>query len=188
MPLSKTLWVTIALLGAFVFAALLRGNQEFLMYASTLFVLVGLLIALHRKLRFSTLALWLFNTWLLLHLLGGMATFNGVRLYDVVLIDLIAAPFSILKYDQLVHVICYVAIGRLVMEGLQRGPDWPGKAVVAMLAASGIGGLNEVIEFSAVVMLGSTGVGGYTNTALDLVANVLGAIIGVLTTPKVAQP
>ena len=52
--------------------------------------------------------------------------------------------------------------------------------VVTILAASSIGALNEIIEFLAVVALGTDGVGGYTNTAIDLVANLLGAIVGTL--------
>jgi uncharacterized membrane protein YjdF len=52
--------------------------------------------------------------------------------------------------------------------------------VVTILAASSIGAVNEIIEFLAVVGLGTDGVGGYTNTAIDLVANLLGAITGTL--------
>ena len=61
-------------------------------------------------------------------------------------------------------------------------PDADGAVVfvVTVLAASSIGALNEVIEFIAVIALDSEGVGGYTNTAIDLVANLLGAIVGTL--------
>jgi uncharacterized membrane protein YjdF len=49
-----------------------------------------------------------------------------------------------------------------------------------VLAASSLGAVNEIIEFLAVILLGSEGVGGYTNTAIDLVANLLGAIVGTV--------
>ena len=55
-----------------------------------------------------------------------------------------------------------------------------GTFVVNVLAASSIGALNEIVEFLAVILLGSEGVGDYTNTAIDLVANLIGAIVGTL--------
>ena len=44
----------------------------------------------------------------------------------------------------------------------------------------GFGALNEVVEFAAVAFFGQTGVGGYWNTALDLVFNMLGAIVATI--------
>lgn len=173
--------VMIVLLVLFILAALLRQNYEFLFYASTLIVIIGALFAFDRSFNFSGLALWGFNGWLLMHLAGGMAQIDGVRLYDVMLLELVGAPYDILKYDQFVHVYCYVVMAMLVWQALsQLMPARKTSAllVFTILAASGIGGLNEVIEFSAVVIVGSTGVGDYTNTALDLVANLLGAVIG----------
>ena len=41
----------------------------------------------------------------------------------------------------------------------------------------GFGGLNEIIEFGATVISPNTGVGGYVNTALDLVADLIGALL-----------
>lgn len=52
--------------------------------------------------------------------------------------------------------------------------------VITVLAASGLGAVNEIIEFLAFVILGTEGVGGYINTAIDLVANLLGAMMGTL--------
>ncbi len=52
--------------------------------------------------------------------------------------------------------------------------------VVTILAASGLGAVNEIIELLAVVTLDTEGVGGYINTVIDLVANFLGAITGTL--------
>ena len=53
-------------------------------------------------------------------------------------------------------------------------------SVVTVLASSSLGALNEIVEFLAVVLFATQGVGGYINTAIDLVANLLGAIAGVL--------
>jgi uncharacterized membrane protein YjdF len=52
--------------------------------------------------------------------------------------------------------------------------------VYPVLGAMGLGALNEMIEFSAVLMVPDTNVGGYYNTALDLVFNALGAVIAMV--------
>ncbi|XOV89852.1 MAG: DUF2238 domain-containing protein [Pseudomonadota bacterium] len=169
------------LLLAFVGAALYRANYEFLFYASTLVILLVILFLLDRRFNFSQLSLWGFNLWMLLHLVGGMGSIGGTRMYDLVLLPLVGEPYDILKYDQVVHLYCYVVMAMLVFEVLVQLMNLSHRGalfLVTVLAASGIGGLNEVIEFAAVVFVGSTGVGGYTNTALDLVANLIGAMIG----------
>jgi len=112
---------------------------------------------------------------------------KGTRLYDLVLIPLLGDPFFILKYDQFVHAYCYVAIGILVYFSLKKHFDShkTALAVFSVLAAVGIGLLNEVIEFGMVIFADAAdAVGGYYNTALDLVFNLLGAIIGVLAVSK----
>jgi hypothetical protein len=43
----------------------------------------------------------------------------------------------------------------------------------------GLGAVNEIIEFAAVLGLPDTNVGGYLNTGLDLVFNAIGAIIAM---------
>ena len=105
----------VALLGLFIVAALVRGNREFLFYASTLILVLGALLLLDRRYNFSAPALWGFDAWLLLHLLGGMATVGGTRLYDYMLLPLVGEPYQILKYDQLVHIFCYVVMAMLVL-------------------------------------------------------------------------
>ena len=43
----------------------------------------------------------------------------------------------------------------------------------------GMGALNEVVEFMAVLNAPETGVGGYFNTALDLTFNMLGVLFAL---------
>ena len=51
--------------------------------------------------------------------------------------------------------------------------------VFSVLAGLGIGALNEMIEFSMVVLANAgAAVGGYYNNALDLIFNFIGNIIG----------
>jgi hypothetical protein len=58
-----------------------------------------------------------------------------------------------------------------------------GWALWAFFAAMGFGALNELIEFLAVLSVPETGVGGYYNTGLDIVANALGAICAAFIAP-----
>jgi len=44
----------------------------------------------------------------------------------------------------------------------------------------GAGALNEIVEFVATVLVPETNVGGYYNTALDLVFNAAGALVAGL--------
>ena len=175
---------------SFLLAALLTvltvvfQNYEFLIYAITVIVLVAILFSTDRYFHFNRLALWLFNGWLVLHSLGGLASFQGVRFYDLILLDLIGPPYDVLKYDQFVHFYCYVVIAMLMWSVVRKIARLDASilavCVVNVLAASSLGAVNEIVEFLAVILLESDGVGGYTNTAIDLVANLFGAIVGTL--------
>ena len=159
-------------------------NYEFLIYAVTVIVLAVLIYRSDRYFQFESVGLWLFNAWLAMHLLGGLGSYQGVRVYDLMLIELVGPPYQVLKYDQFVHFFCYIAMASLMWTVVNRIADRNASRVVifvlTVLAASSLGALNEVIEFLAVVWLGADGVGGYTNTAIDLVANLLGALCGAL--------
>lgn len=159
-------------------------NYEFLWYVAVLvffFVLVG--ATLHRS-KFDYVILWGLSIWGLLHMAGG-----GVRIGDSVLyawemikIANVGDTF-ILKFDQFVHFYGF-AVTTLVAHHLLK-PYWNNnvnyKIVYPALAAisMGLGALNEIVEFTAVVLFSETGVGGYFNTALDLVFNTFGAIFAV---------
>jgi len=49
---------------------------------------------------------------------------------------------------------------------------------IIVLIAEGIGAINEIIELSTVVFFHTQGVGNYYNNALDLVFNLIGAMLG----------
>ncbi len=172
------------LAGLLILLTLILQNHEFLLYAVTVAALALLLFLTDRYFGFEALGLWLFNLWLILHILGGLARFRGVRFYDLILLDLVGEPYHLIKYDQFVHFFCYIVMSILMWSVVQKISRRDASAavvcVVTILAASSIGALNEIVEFAAVVLLATEGVGGYTNTAIDLVANLLGAIVGTL--------
>ena len=172
------------LAGLLTLLTIIFQNYEFLLYAITVIILVATIYKTDQYFKFNQVGLWLFNVWLILHILGGLAFYQGVRFYDLVLLNLIGDPYYILKYDQFVHFFCYVVMSILMWSVVQKIAKKNANSVVVcvvtILAASSIGAANEIIEFLAVVALGTDGVGGYTNTAIDLVANLLGAIAGTL--------
>ncbi len=94
-------------------------------------------------------------------LAGGLATVGGVSLYALALLPIVGEPYYILEYDQLVHVYCYVVIAIVVYEVLAQlltKSSALTTASLTVLEAMGIGALNKVVEFIAVVAVGSTGV------------------------------
>ncbi len=65
------------------------------------------------------------------------------------------------------------------MLGGHARPTW-GRLLIVWAAGQGFGGLNEVVEFAAVLAVPDTNVGGYLNTGWDLVANLAGCTVAVL--------
>lgn len=163
---------------------LIAKNYEFIIYAVTLSVLIAILYKTDKYLNYMKPAKWGFFIWMVLHMAGGSMYIAGTRLYDVILINIFGEPYNILKYDQFVHFFCYVVITLLMYSALvkitKNKPDKFMFGLILILAASSVGAVNEIIEFSAVVMFESNGVGGYYNTALDLCFNLIGAIVATL--------
>lgn len=169
-------------LGATLFAwSLFVGNGEFLIYAVVTTTLLGILHHTDRHFHYHTLVLWLFALWIILHILGGLFVVDGKVLYSTMLIEWIGTPYDILKYDQLVHIYCYFVVALIVATVLNQvlRPDVSYGLYLSfvVLAASGIGAMNEVIEFLAVVSVPETNVGGYENTLIDILANLIGALL-----------
>lgn len=113
-------------------------------------------------------------------------------LYAQMIVPLIES-YEILKYDQLVHAYGFGLSTLVVYELLkpllkETHGMWVRLGIVLVMAGTGLGALNEVIEFFATVITPETGVGGYVNTALDLVFNLIGATaVGVWILTKEAK-
>lgn len=173
---------------AFAALAVVKGNSEFVMYTVVVALAAAAVVLLDAKVaRIPAWLLWCLSAWGLLHMLGGnvpLTRTDGERivLYSLWLIPFNAAEGS-LKYDQVIHAfgfftsacVCAVLLTPLLREE-QRARPLP--YVFAALAGMGLGALNEVVEFVAVLTLPETNVGGYINTGWDLVANGVGATIG----------
>ena len=202
-PLSKPL---IAFVALYMFVcsslALKQGNTEFLMYAVVMLIFIAIVYALHRCIRFSPLALWLLAVWGLLHMCGGTipvdpsltdayraAATDADRPTAAVLYSMRVHP-DLPKYDQIIHafgffsatIACFQALLSLLS-----APRTIPTAIAAALMGIGLGAINEVIEFIAVLSMPETNVGGYTNTAWDLVANTIGATLAAILCLKLSR-
>lgn len=159
-------------------------NYEFLWYVGVLvffFMLIGL--TLHKS-KFDYLILWGLSLWGLMHMAGGGVRVGGGVLYAIKIIPLInSGELVVLRFDQFVHFFGFgvstLVAYHLLSPYLNAGANY--KIIYPLLAAvgMGLGALNEIVEFTAVLSFPKTGVGGYYNTALDLVFNMLGAITAI---------
>ena len=177
--LAFTVAYTIA--AGFYFSSI--GNAEFLGYIAviTFLVVLGGCVLTHQCV--PSWLLMLLSLVGLFHLLGAAVPVNGDILYNYV-------PFPIenpsgltfIKFDQIVHTYGTLVAALLMYYFLKRDTSfhWLGIAVFAILGASGIGALNEIIEFLAKMTVPDTDVGGYYNTAVDLCVNLFGAVLGTL--------
>lgn len=185
----KNKWVILfTLFYSLIFAGyyLATGNREFVLYVGVLLFFFVLLIGTIQATKFSTRLLWMLSGWGLLHLAGGGIPINKEEvLYHWVLVPLFQLETDwILRYDQVVHFYGFMTAtfvgGELLIP--QLGENYRPKSIafLCFLVGMGFGALNEVIEFFATVLIAETNVGGYYNTGLDLVFNLLGAVVAAL--------
>ena len=181
---------TVGYLSVASFFAATNSNWEFVLYIGVVAILGLGVLALHRRVQFSVLTLWLLSIWGLAHMLGGLLyipeswPIHGDQyvLYNLWIVQ------GFLKFDQVVHAFgfgvatwaCWqgwqAILGRL---GHELQPQW-GALILTGAAGMGFGAMNEVIEFGTTLTLPETNVGGYYNTGWDLVANLVGVTIVVL--------
>ena len=162
-----------------------RQNYEFLLYVGVIIFFLVLILLTNRKVNLPNNVLWGLTAWSLLHMAGGGLYIGGKKIYELILIPLVGDPYYIFRYDQFVHIVgfgtatlvMYALLKPSLRENLNR---WVSVGIVVVMAGLGVGALNEIVEFLATVLVPETGVGGYINTALDLVSNLIGAIVAMV--------
>ncbi len=159
-----------------------RRNYEFVSYVGVIIIILAIILLTNKKVNYPNIVLWGLTLWGLMHMAGGGIRFeNGNILYKLILIP-ISASYEILKYDQVVHLIgfgvatllAFALVKPLLKEKLSHHVAL---GIVVVMAGLGIGALNEIVEFTVTVFVPETGVGGYVNTSLDLVADLVGGLI-----------
>jgi len=137
----------------------------------------------NKKVKYPSDVLWGLTLWSIMHLSGGGLFINGTRLYSKILIPIIGEPYLIFKFDQLVHIVGFFVATLLAYHLLKdklKSHKWVSLSLVVIMAGLGFGALNEILEFFITVIVPETGVGGYINTSLDLVADLIGAIFAMV--------
>lgn len=166
-------------------AALITGNREFIFYFFIMLATIALVLWAHARIRFTLALLWALTTWGLLHMAGGTIAIPSSWPHPddakPVLYSLWLIPGA-LKFDQFVHAYGFctatLACWQTLRGFLGREPERrPATIILTVLAGLGLGALNEVVEFIAVLTIPDTNVGGYINTGWDLVANSVGALV-----------
>lgn len=161
-----------------------RRNYEFIIYVAVIIGLLGVVWATVRYVDYTLDALIGLTVWSAMHLAGGGVPIGDGRLYDIMVVRLTDA-YPIIRYDQVVHIwgfgACTLVAHCLLRRALHEpGKHWIAVGFVLIMAGLGMGALNEIVEFIAQEIVPDSGVGGYENTALDLCADLIGAVLGVV--------
>ena len=138
-----------------------------------LFVVFALI---HQWAKFPIPILWAISIVGLGNMLGGVLLFGGEPLY-------MAGGLGSLRYDKLYHAaaaavlfpVAWAAMKRFAGDGAHRR----GLLLFSFLVVMGGGAVVEIAELIGSSM-SDVSVGDYGNNALDLVANAVGAIAGLL--------
>ena len=184
---KKQLPIAIVLICFMIFFTIFyasKRNYEFLIYVAVIVFFIALILVSSKKVQYPTYQLWLLTIWAMFHMSGGFVHIKGIRLYDIILIPL-SKTYPIFKYDQFVHIFGFFVATLVVWTILKphlkpKIKGWVALSIVIIMAGFGLGSLNEVIEFFATIIVKSTGVGGFINLSLDLVSNLIGAVLGFI--------
>jgi uncharacterized membrane protein YjdF len=191
MHFTRAHWILIGINALYLVPLIvkftLEGNWEFVVYIGQVVGLIMLLLLTLHKTKFPVWLLIMLSAWAGLHMAGGAIYVNDVTLYSYKFFHVVTLGDGdgyILKYDQIVHffgffVATFVAYW-LLLPQLKQNFRIGVIAFIAFLAGMGFGAINEMIEFAVVIYAPETGVGGYWNTSIDLVANALGALTAAL--------
>lgn len=153
------------------------GQADWPVYAVVVAGGMVAVVVLHLRVGLSTPTVWGLVAFAVGHLAGGMIPVGDGTLYGVWLVE------GWLRYDNVQHAVGFGVVGRATWEALQarlapRPSDLGSVAfVVVVLGASAFGALNEIAEWVLTRTVAGAEVGGYDNTARDLVANLVGGVV-----------
>lgn len=161
-----------------------RKNYEFIIYVGVIFVFLVILIVTNEKIYIPNAVLWALVLWAVMHMAGGSVHINGTLLYKMMIISL-SERYPIFRFDQLVHIVGFgvatIALFYLLKPLLR--PDvkgWTALSIILVAAGLGVGTFNEIVEFIVSSSVPESNVGGYLNTCLDSVSDLIGAILAMV--------
>lgn len=153
-----------------------RGAPNWPVYLAVMLIGTAVVTAVHLRAPLSRPTLWGLVLFGIGHVAGGMVSVGDGVLYQQWLLE------PVVRYDNLQHAWGFGWVGRATWEVLRRrvGPaadDRTVTAAVIVLAAAAFGAVNEIVEWVLTLTIPGTDVGGYDNTARDLVANLVGGAL-----------
>lgn len=172
---------TLVYLLVFTINAFFQQNFEFLYYTVLMVVLISVVLYLNKFLHLAFFILFNLSLLGFFHLLGGNLYFGPIRLYDFYFVE------GFIKYDNIVHtyamfivtITLYSLFSDYIDERIRQ--RYSIFALMLILMALGMGSINELAEFFAVLAFGVTRqVGDYFNNAFDLLFNTIGAIVATI--------
>lgn len=143
-------------------------------YIPITIVVAGIVALIHRAAHFSPAVLWGLMIVAAGNLAGGVLLVGGQPLYVMKLVGDI-------RYDKPFHAFATGVAAWACLEALTRWSGRSGGAIAfsAVMMAAGVASLVEIVEYLGSLIFQTTNVGDYGNNMLDLVANLLGAIVAV---------
>ncbi len=170
----------ILIMASFAVLMIFEKNYEFMFYLAVIIGIFFLIYKSNDKIYYPNSVLWGLTIWDFLHLAGGTIRVGDDVLYNLMILKLVGEPYNILKYDQVVHFfgffVATIVLYRILKTILAK--DIKGRialSIVVVAGGLGFGALNEIFEFIATV-IANTNVGGYENTGLDLISDLIGSI------------
>ena len=163
----------IAVLGIFAY---ITNYMEFMFYSIFMFIAIFFVLIYHKKLHLSLGIFLMVLSLIILHMIAGFVRISGTRLYDL--------TFTLFRVDNLMHSYGAVIFALVAYSYIRPYLDREAKhdslalASIIILLTMGFGAINEVLEFTAVMLFDSLGVGGYNNNMLDLIYNFVGGMAG----------
>jgi uncharacterized membrane protein YjdF len=157
---------------------LINKNYEFLAYIAFMFILIYFILKIDSHVNFSNMFLISLTMLGILHMLGGHLIINGTKLYGY-------GITPELRFDKIIHffgsIVATLGLYELLADKLKlKLKENKSLSFIVFLGGIGIGAIYEILEFSLVLILPETGVGGYFNTMGDLVADSLGALFAII--------
>jgi len=157
------------------------GRPNWPVYLAVILLGGVLAAAVHARFGFSGTTLGGLVVFALGHVAGGMMPVGDGVLYGVWLIE------GVLRFDNLQHAVGFGVVGRAGWELLRRrlpvADPVVAWCVIVSFAVAG-GAVNEIIEWVMTLTIPGTDVGGYDNTARDLVANLMGGVVAASLTSR----
>ncbi len=166
--------VVMAITAAFGAYGVAVGSPFVAYYVPITVVVAGVVVLIHRSARFSPGVMWGLAGVAVGNLAGGVLLVRGDTLYVLKLVGDI-------RYDKPFHAAATGVAAWASLEAISRWTGRPQASVrfAAVLMAAGAGSLVEIVEYLGSIIFESTNVGDYGNNMLDLVANLIGAVIAV---------